>query len=112
MEFDLTLESVEAKKRIQDLQEELTKTKQSMIIITLERLRFESIINQTQKIESIGQLTGGIAHDFNNILTVIKGYAELARSNLNDAPTLSVSLDQILKSSEIAENLIRQITHL
>ena len=68
-------------------------------------------LQQTQKMEAIGQLTGGIAHDFNNVLASIMGYTSLAkRQNKQlDDEKMTGYLAQITRAGERARDLVQQL---
>jgi PAS domain S-box-containing protein len=72
-------------------------------------LRIEEQLRQAQKMEAIGTLAGGIAHDFNNILAAIMGYTEMSLIALRSKGDVSNNLAQILKSSNRAKDLVKQI---
>lgn len=76
-----------------------------------EEQQLQQQIQQSQKIEALGQLTGGIAHDFNNILASILGYSELSMMSLekyND-DDLKGYIKQISLAGERARNLVAQM---
>ena len=71
--------------------------------------RLERELRQAQKMEAIGTLAGGIAHDFNNILMAICGYTEMTLYRLGEGTPERRNLDQVLKASRRAADLVSQI---
>ncbi len=74
-----------------------------------ERKRFDDQLRHTQKLESLGVLAGGVAHDFNNLLTGILGNTSLALEVLSSDNPARVQLQDVVKASERAANLTRQL---
>jgi PAS domain S-box-containing protein len=74
-----------------------------------ERKRMDQQLWHTQKLESIGLLAGGVAHDFNNLLMGILGNASLAMDSLEDAERTRPLLQDVVRASERAAELIRQL---
>jgi len=74
-----------------------------------QRKELENQLTQVQKMESIGRLAGGVAHDFNNMLSIILGYAQMARRKLTDASPAFRDLEQITEAGNRAAGLTRQL---
>ncbi|MGM0419287.1 MAG: PAS domain-containing hybrid sensor histidine kinase/response regulator, partial [Thermodesulfobacteriota bacterium] len=75
-----------------------------------EEIKLQKQLQQSRKLESIGQLAGGIAHDFNNMLSGIMGAAELvAARNSSDEKTMKYTnmiIDAAAKSGNLTSKLL------
>jgi signal transduction histidine kinase len=90
---------------VQGIARDITERKQA----EEEKAFLQEQLRQSQKMEAIGRLAGGIAHDFNNLLTIIKGYSTLSFMELKEGDPLKGSIGEILKATERAANLTRQL---
>lgn len=74
-----------------------------------ERRRLEDRMQQSKRLETLGQIAGGIAHDFNNILTPILGYAHLARDGMTPGSQPFDDIGKVIEAMGMAREMVRQI---
>lgn len=74
-----------------------------------ERKELESKLQQSLKMETVGQLAGGIAHDFNNLLVVILGYCDLILDSSSEENPNGKHASEIKRAAERAAGLTRQL---
>lgn len=71
--------------------------------------RMQHLLQQSQKMEMVGQLAGGIAHDFNNSLTSILGNVEMLFSQIDKDSPMVEHIKEIENSSQHSAQLTRQL---
>ena len=79
------------------------------LLETTERRTLENQINQSQKMEMVGQLAGGIAHDFNNVLSAIMMANDFLLNAHKPTDPSFQDIMQIKQNATRAATLVRQL---
>jgi PAS domain S-box-containing protein len=90
---------------VQGSARDITERKRAEEALRLSQLQLQ----QSQKLEAIGQLAGGVAHDFNNMLTAIMGYTDLSLRRVGLENPIRRNLEETKKAAERAASLVRQL---
>jgi PAS domain S-box-containing protein len=102
---------------IRDVSERLAmEAERERLRVAAEQERFQRKLQQSRRLESLGQLVGGVAHDFNNLLNVIAGYADFTAEQLQElagdderlAP-VHADVEQIRAAAQQAIRVTRQL---
>jgi PAS domain S-box-containing protein len=106
-------ERVAADAALRDARDALQKSNDELETRVEERTREREIalrqLHESQKMETIGQLTGGVAHDFNNLLAVILGSLGLLKKAVPDDPRVSRLLDRAIQGAERGATLTTRL---
>jgi PAS domain S-box-containing protein len=76
---------------------------------TAELLEAQEQLLQSQKMESVGQLTGGIAHDFNNLLMAVMGNLEILRKRLPEDANTRRLIDGAMQGAKRGASLTQRM---
>ncbi|MCU1344601.1 MAG: sensor hybrid histidine kinase [Acidimicrobiia bacterium] len=121
---EITLSSIETDQgwwvsaAIRDATERLqAEADRELLRARTERDQLAHQLEQSQRLESLGQLAGGVAHDFNNLLAVILNYSAFTAEELatfGDAEggrfeRLRADVEQVQRAAEHAAKLTRQL---
>jgi signal transduction histidine kinase len=79
------------------------------VLDVTERLRLETRLRHSQRLQAVGQLAGGIAHDFNNVLTAITNYASVLLADIPPTDSKHDDVREIMKAAARAAGLTRHL---
>lgn len=74
-----------------------------------EAKRMEMRLEESAKLQAMGQLAAGVAHDFNNLLSAIMGFGQLLARALEGRPAERVFAERILGVCKKGKGLIEEI---
>ena len=77
-----------------------------------ENLRMVKKMEQSQKMDALGQLAAGVAHDFNNLLGMIQSHAELVEMKVGPDSPAQKNLNAIVQAVGRAHNIVLTLNSL
>lgn len=77
-----------------------------------ENLRMVQKMEQSQRLDALGQLAAGVAHDFNNLLGVIQNHAELVEMKLGAETKVTKNLSAIQQATMRARDIVLKLNAL
>jgi PAS domain S-box-containing protein len=96
-----------------EAQDTLRRSNEELEVRVAERTREREValrqLHESQKMESIGQLTGGVAHDFNNLLAVILSSLTLLKKRLPPDPRILQLLDGAMQGADRGATLTKRL---
>ena len=98
----LAVLSATLEQRVRDRTADLTKEADA-------RAQVQELLQQSQKMESIGKLTGGVAHDFNNLLMAVIGNLDLLRKRVPEDPRSLRLIDGAMQGAKRGATLTKRM---
>ena len=77
-----------------------------------ENLRMVKKMEQSQRLDALGQLAAGVAHDFNNLLGMIQNHAELVEMKIGEGSNVAKNLSAIMQATTRARDIVIKLNGL
>lgn len=77
-----------------------------------ENLRMVKKMEQSQRLDALGQLAAGVAHDFNNLLGMIQNHAELVEMKIGEGSHVAKNLSAIMQATTRARDIVVKLNGL
>ena len=106
---DLAAERTALSELTASLEERVNDRTAELMTEVAAREKAQEQLLQSQKMESIGQLTGGVAHDFNNLLMAVMGNLDLLKRRLQDDQRSQRLIESALQGAKRGATLTQRM---